>query len=218
MHSISRRKWHRATGTLVMVLLLAATLPAAAATRTLLVFGDSLSAAYGMPRDHGWVSLLEARMAQSSDGWRVVNASMSGETTAGGAARIDSEIATHDPDLLVLELGANDALRGLPLDAARTNLQRIIDAANAHGADVLLLGMRIPPNYGKPYADAFASMYADLAEQPGVALLPFLLDPIAFDASAFQPDGVHPVAAAQPRLLEHVWPVLQPLLRSGPAP
>jgi acyl-CoA thioesterase-1 len=143
---------------------------------------------------------------------------MSGETTAGGAARIARELDVHDPDLLVLELGANDALRGLPLADARANLQRIIDAAVDQDAEVLLLGMRMPPNYGKAYADAFVAMYHALGEHPDVSLLPFLLEPIAFDRDAFQADDVHPVAEVQPRLMEHVWPAIKPLLAGTPAP
>lgn len=192
-------------------LLLLAT-QAASAAGTVLVLGDSLSAGYGMAREQGWVSLLSARVALEHPGWRVVNASMSGETTAGGAARIADELATHDPEVLVLELGANDALRGLPLEQARANLERIIDAARGHDAAVLLVGMRIPPNYGRAYTEAFEAMYRELGAQPGVSLLPFLLEPIALEREAFQADNVHPVAEVQPRLLEHVWPALQPLL------
>ena len=191
---------------------------AGADTRTLLVLGDSLSAAYGMASEQGWVHLLAQRIAAEQDGWRVVNASMSGETTAGGASRIASELAAHDPDLVVLELGANDALRGLPLGEARANLQRIIDAARGHGASVLLLGMRIPPNYGRAYSEAFQGMYAALAAQDGVALLPFLLEPIALDRGAFLPDEVHPRPEVQDELMEHVWPALEPLLEADAAP
>lgn len=197
------------------LLLLASQL--ALASGTVLVLGDSLSAGYGMARDQGWVSLLAARMEDSHPLWRVVNASMSGETTAGGAARIDAELAAHAPALLVLELGANDALRGLPLEQARANLQAIIDASHDADARVLLVGMRIPPNYGRAYTEAFEAMYRDLAAQDGVALLPFLLEPIALEREAFQADNVHPVAGVQPRILEHVWPALEPLLQPGAA-
>lgn len=195
-----------------MVALLLAAWPALAAERTLLVLGDSLSAGYGMAREQGWVSLLSSRVRDRHPDWDVVNASMSGETTAGGAARIAAELSAHRPDLLLLELGANDALRGLPLEQAQANLQRIIDQARGAGATVLLVGMRIPPNYGRAYTEAFEAMYRTLAEQPGVTLLPFLLEPIALEREAFQPDNVHPVAEVQPRLLEHVWPALEPLL------
>lgn len=195
-----------------MVALLLAAWPALAAERTLLVLGDSLSAGYGMAREQGWVSLLSSRVRDRHPDWDVVNASMSGETTAGGAARVAAELAAHRPDLLLLELGANDALRGLPLEQAQANLQRIIDQARGAGATVLLVGMRIPPNYGRAYTEAFEAMYRTLAEQPGVTLLPFLLEPIALEREAFQPDNVHPVAEVQPRLLEHVWPALEPLL------
>ncbi|MFN9730409.1 MAG: arylesterase [Pseudomonadota bacterium] len=183
--------------------------------RVLLVMGDSLSAGYNLAADEGWVSLLGQRLAGRTPAWRVVNASISGETTAGGAARIDSELATHRPHVVVIELGANDGLRGLPMEQARANLRRMIEAAQAAGARVLLVGMEMPPNYGPEYTAQFRGMFRELAEANGIPLLPFLLEPIARERDAFQADNLHPVAAVQPRLLEHVWPALEPLL-AGP--
>jgi acyl-CoA thioesterase I len=181
-----------------------------AAKSTVLVVGDSLSAAYGLRVEEGWVALLSERLAPR--GIAVSNASISGETSAGGAARIEAELARTEPALVVIALGANDALRGLPIDALRANLERMIVAAKARGARVLLVGMRIPPNYGPDYADAFERTYAELARAHGVALLPFLLEPIAAGREYFLADQLHPSAAAQPMLLAHVWPALEPLL------
>jgi acyl-CoA thioesterase-1 len=186
--------------------------PAAAPSRTVLVFGDSLSAAYGLPVEQGWVHRLGARLARERPGWRVVNASVSGETTAGGAARFAADLAAHDPDVVVLELGANDALRGLPLDVAKRNLAAMVDAARAAGARVLVVGMRIPPNYGPDYAAQFEAMYRDVSAGGKAALLPFLLEPIAADRANFLDDNLHPTADAQAKLVEHVWPALVPLL------
>ncbi len=201
----------------VMALLLALALPAAlasaAAPRTVLVLGDSLSAAYGIEPEQGWVALVASRVQAEHAGWQVVNASVSGETTAGGASRIAGELARHRPEVVVIELGANDGLRGLPLDQARANLDRMILAAKASGARVLLLGMRLPPNFGPQYTQQFEQNFLTLASQHEVALLPFLLEPIATERDSFQADSIHPVAAVQPRLRDHVWPALEPLLR-----
>jgi len=185
---------------------------AAASPRVLLVMGDSLSAAYGLAASEGWVSLLGERLALKHPQWTVVNASISGETTAGGVARIDSALAQNRPALLLIELGANDGLRGLPMDLAKANLERMIVAAKAADAQVMLIGMEIPPNYGPEYTTQFRSMYRELAQRHALPLLPFLLEPIARERDAFQPDNLHPVAAAQPRILEHVWTLLEPLL------
>lgn len=187
--------------------------PAAKPARTVLVMGDSLSAGYGLAATQGWVTLTADRIAKSKPGWRVVNASISGETTAGGAARIDGEIKRNKPAVVVIELGANDGLRGLPLAQSRANLDRMIRASKAAGAKVLLIGMRMPPNLGREYTQGFSDNYAALAKQHGVALLPFLLEPIALDRNAFQDDNLHPVASAQPKLRDHVWTQLEPLLR-----
>lgn len=182
------------------------------AGRVLLVMGDSLSAGYNLAADQGWVSLLGERLAGRDPAWKVVNASISGETTAGGAARIDSELATHRPHVVVIELGANDGLRGLPMEQARANLTRMIEAAQAAKARVLLVGMEMPPNYGPEYTAQFRDMFRALAESYRIPLLPFLLEPIAREREAFQADNLHPVAEVQPRILDHVWPALEPLL------
>lgn len=185
---------------------------AATPTRTVLVMGDSLSAAYGLPVEQGWVALLGERLAQQSPPWRVINASVSGETTGGGAARFAAALDEHKPAVVVLELGANDALRGLPLEQAQTHLQTMIDQARAGGAKVLLVGIEIPPNYGPDYTAALQAMYRKLAADKALAFLPFLLEPIAADLANFQPDGLHPIAAAQPAVRDHVWTALAPLL------
>ena len=198
----------------VLVCLSLLGLPVAAdpAPRNLLVLGDSLSAGLGLAPGEGWVDLLARRLATEGSGWTVVNASISGETTAGGVARIDAELARHRPALVLVELGANDGLRGLPVELAQANLARMIEASRAAGAGVLLVGMRMPPNYGPEYTEAFAGMYAELARRHDVALQPLLLEPIATDRAMFQDDHIHPTAAAQPLLLDHVWPALAPLL------
>lgn len=185
----------------------------AAAGRTLLVFGDSLSAAYGLQTDQGWVALLQDRLRSEGYGYTVVNASVSGETTEGGRRRLPRALAQHAPDLVILELGANDGLRGLPLQDARTNLQAMIETARKTGASVLLAGILIPPNYGPRYADAFAQMYVQLAAEQKVALVPFLLDGVALDPKLMQQDGLHPRAEGQPRVLQNVWQHLHPLLK-----
>jgi acyl-CoA thioesterase I len=180
---------------------------------TVMVFGDSLSAAYGLDAAQGWVSLIEQRIAKEKPGWRVVNASISGETSAGGAARVVREVARVRPSVVVIALGANDGLRGLPVKETRRNLARMIGASQGVGAKVLLVGMRMPPNYGAEYTRAFEQTYGDLAKLFDVALLPFLLEPIARDRAAFQADNLHPVASAQPLLRDHVWTALEPLLK-----
>lgn len=180
--------------------------------KTVLVIGDSLSAAYNLAKEDGWVHLLDDKLAAEHPGWSVVNASISGETTAGGAARIEAALKAHAPRIVIIELGANDGLRGLDLGQARTNLTRMITASQAAGAKVLLVGMHIPPNYGPDYTQAFHGLFSDLAAEHGTALLPFLLEPIATDRDAFLPDNLHPTAEAQPKLMEHVWPAVQALL------
>ncbi|HEY0505744.1 MAG TPA: arylesterase [Lysobacter sp.] len=187
--------------------------PAAAPARTVLVMGDSLSAGYGLAASQGWVALTADRVTRTKPGWRVVNASISGETTAGGAARIDGELKRNKPAVVVIELGANDGLRGLPLAQSRANLDRMIRASKGAGAKVLLVGMRMPPNLGREYTQGFSDNYAALAKQHAVAFLPFLLEPIALDRNAFQDDNLHPIASAQPELRDHVWTKLEPLLR-----
>jgi acyl-CoA thioesterase I len=184
-----------------------------AAQRSVLVMGDSLSASYGLAASQGWVALTAQKIAKEKPGWRVANASISGETTAGGAARIVAELKRHKPSVVVIELGGNDGLRGLPLDQTRANLAKMIVAAKTANAKVLLIGMRLPPNYGPDYTRGFERTFRELAQQHKTAFLPFLLEPIAFDDRAFQADRIHPTAAAQPKLRDHVWPALSPLLK-----
>lgn len=191
----------------------AAAVAAPAATRTVLIMGDSLSAAYGLDVAQGWVALTSTQMQRSHPRWQVVNASVSGETTAGGAARIERELARTKPAVVLIELGANDGLRGLPLAQTRENLARMIEAAQRINAKVLLLGMRLPPNYGNAYTTGFAENYSALSKRYRIALLPFLLEPIARDRGAWLADNLHPNAAAQAKLRDHVWPALAPLLR-----
>ena len=185
---------------------------AAAPERTLLVFGDSLSAANGLRTDQGWVALLQKRLQSEGYGYSVVNASVSGETTAGGRARLPRALAQHKPTLVVLELGANDGLRGLPLQDARTNLATMIAASQRAGARVLLVGILIPPNYGLQYAEGLAQMYQQLAAELKLPFVPFLLDGVALDPQLMQPDGFHPRAEGEPRVLDNVWQHLRPLL------
>jgi acyl-CoA thioesterase-1 len=195
---------------LLFVLLLIA--PAAWAGQTILVFGDSLSANYGIAAEAGWVSLLQQRLNRKPHDYRIVNASISGETTAGGASRIRAALGTHNPDIVIIELGANDGLRGLSLDATRQNLDRIMQVCRSNKARVLLVGMRLPPNYGPAYAEGFAAIYPALAKKHRAALLPFLLDGIADRREWFQADNLHPTEAAQAAIMENVWARLQPLL------
>ncbi len=208
-----RRRWH-VTGRLLQILLLIAlpALSAQAEARVILVLGDSLSSAYGLDVDAGWVQLLQKRLDNKNAGYRVVNASISGDTTKGGVARLPSALQKHEPEVVVVELGGNDGLRGLPLRETRTNLERIIVEAKKAGARVLLLGMRLPPNYGPAYTGSFHAMYEELAAQHGVARVPFLLDGVGGVNGMMQADGIHPVADAQPLMLDNVWPHLEPLL------
>lgn len=178
-----------------------------------LVMGDSLSAGYGMAASQGWVALLDEQLQTQAPGWRMVNASISGETTAGGASRIVRALAQHRPRVVVIALGANDALRGLPLADTRRNLAYMIGAAHGSGARVLLVGMQMPPNLGPLYTREFAQGYTDLSQRFDTALLPFLLQPIAAERSNFQDDNLHPVPAAQPAIRDHVWTALQPVLQ-----
>lgn len=173
---------------------------------TLLVLGDSLSAAYGIEQEEGWVHLLNERLDGEA---RVVNASISGETTAGGAERLPDLLGQHEPQLVLLELGGNDGLRGLPPQQMHSNLAGMIEASQAADAEVLLLGIDIPPNYGQAYRDAFTGVYHDLAEEYDIALVPFLLDGVALEQGMMQSDGIHPTAAGQPVILDNVWPELE---------
>jgi acyl-CoA thioesterase-1 len=189
--------------------------PRPAATPLILVVGDSLSAEYGLPRGSGWVALLQARLAQQKIQAEVVNASISGDTTSGGRTRLPALLKQRHPDIVVLELGANDALRGLPLSMTYDNLDAMTQAAQAAGAKVVIVGMQLPPNYGRKSGADFAALFATLAKARGAALVPFLLKGVADAPQAdtlFQRDGIHPIAAAHPTLLANVWSVLQPLL------
>ena len=185
---------------------------AAMANQTILVFGDSLSAAYGIPREAGWVSLLEQRLAQEKPGYRMVNASVSGETTSGGLSRILPVLLEHKPALVIIELGANDGLRGIPVRESDRNLKAIIEACRRSQAKIMLIGMRIPPNYGPRYTQDFSAMFPALAKRYKVGLVPFLLEGVAGNPALMQTDGLHPIAGAQPRLLQNVWPEIQRLL------
>lgn len=180
-----------------------------------LVVGDSLSAEYGIARGAGWVALLDKRLKAERLRASVVNASVSGDTTSGGRSRLPALLQRHRPAVVVIELGGNDALRGLPLDMTRANLTTMAQASKAAGARVLLVGMQVPPNYGKAYADDFAALFPEVAKATGSALVPFLLKGVADGPDAakmFQPDRIHPVAHAHPRMLDNVWPALKPLV------
>ena len=194
-------------------MLTAALSNASLAAETILVFGDSLSAGFGIAVKQSWPSLLAERLQAEKFPHTVVNASISGETTAGGRSRLPATLKQHRPTIVILALGANDGLRGLPLAEVRANLTQMVQAAKAAGARVMLAGMRLPPNYGADYTRDFNALFAAVAKQEKAALLPFLLEPIAADDAAFQPDRLHPTAAAQPKILDHVWQSLKPLLK-----
>jgi acyl-CoA thioesterase I len=201
----------RALSTLLLIVVL--TLPAAAAAKSILVVGDSLSAAYGIARDQGWVALLEARLKNERIDYSVVNASISGNTTSDGVARLKPLLDKHKPAVVVLELGGNDGLRGLPVAQVRTNLTALIKQARGAGARVLLVGVRLPPNYGEDYGRGFDAMYGELAKAHRIALVPFLLEDFADKPDYFLDDRIHPTAAAQPMMLDRVWRGLRPLLK-----
>jgi len=188
----------------------------AAGNNAILVLGDSLSAEYGLKRGEGWVALLEQRLASEKIPARVVNASVSGDTSSGGRSRLPALLAKHKPDVVVIELGGNDALRGLPLAMTEDNLSQMTQAAQQAGAKVLLVGMQVPPNYGTDYTRRFAAVFAKVAAQYRTALVPFLLEGVADAPEArvlFQADGIHPRAEAHPRILDNVWPELKKLLK-----
>ena len=180
---------------------------------TILIYGDSLSAAYGLAQDAGWPTLLQARLKQEGMDYTVTNVSISGETTSGGAARIGETLKAHRPGVIIVELGANDGLRGLPPEQMRANLAKIVIASQRAKARVLLVGMRMPPNYGETYTRQFAQVYTKLAREYKTALVPFLLQGVDQRRELFQSDNMHPTAAAQPILLQNVWQVLAPMLK-----
>ncbi|MBW8453485.1 arylesterase [Stutzerimonas stutzeri] len=179
---------------------------------TVLVVGDSISAAFGLETSQGWVHLLQERLVEGDESWRVVNASISGDTTAGGLARLDPLLEEHTPEVVILELGGNDGLRGQSPVQLKQNLAAMVRKSQEAGAKVLILGMRLPPNYGQRYTTAFAEVFPKVAQETGAALVPFVLEGAAGVPSMMQGDGVHPTAEAQPVLLENVWPALEPLL------
>ena len=185
---------------------------ASAAEQRILVYGDSLSAGFGIAVRESWPALLGQRLKAQGSAFVVANASISGETTAGGRARFAAALGQFKPAVVILALGANDGLRGLPVPAMRENLQAMARLAKQAGARVLLVGMRLPPNYGPQYTRDFDAAYRDIAKAEKLALLPFLLEPIALERDAYQADGLHPTAAAQPKILEHVWGALKPLV------
>ncbi len=174
-----------------------------------LVIGDSLSAGYGIDLDEGLVALLQERLDGNGEDYRVVNASVSGDTTAGGLARLDRALEVHKPRLVVIELGGNDGLRGLPLSVVRKNFQSMIETSRGAGAEVAMLGMRIPTNYGRRYAEKFHDLYLDLADKHDLPVVDFFLDGVALDDALMQADGIHPNADAQPRLLDNAWPAIE---------
>ncbi len=200
-------------GAASLMMIVSATTSAHSASKTILVLGDSLSAEYGLPRGTGWVALLQQRLQTEKINATVTNASISGETTSGGKARLPA-LLKDQPDIVVIELGANDALRGLQLKATQDNLQDMISAAQKSKAKVLLVGMRIPPNYGRDYTEKFFGLYAALAKQNKTALVPFLLDGVANQPQLFQADRIHPIAQAHPIILNNVWSNLKPLLNA----
>jgi acyl-CoA thioesterase I len=199
---------------LVLWVLCWAAVSASAGTPVILVFGDSISAGYGLPNvEQGWVALLQAKLRDQGYGYQVVNASVSGETTAGGLARLPRALSLHHPAIVILELGGNDGLRALPAAQMRDNLSRMVELSTAATAKVLLLGMRIPPNYGPEYTAQFAQVYSDLARDKKLPFVPFLLNGIALAPNLMQADAIHPNQSGQARLLDNVWPTLQALLK-----
>jgi len=218
LRGTSRRTALAHCSLLLLGSMVAGALPAAAATGTptLLVVGDSLSAEYGLARGAGWVALLEKQLARDRIAAKVVNASISGDTTSGGRSRLPALLATHKPTHVVVELGGNDALRGLPLTMTRDNLVAMVRAAKAAGAKVMVVGMQLPPNYGARYGQDFAALFGEVAKAEGAALVPFLLAGVADAPNAealFQPDRIHPAAAAHPRMLANVWAVMKGWLK-----
>jgi acyl-CoA thioesterase-1 len=197
---------------LAALLMFSAAASAYSAPKSILVVGDSLSAEYGLARGAGWVALLEQKLQAQKIDAHIVNASISGETTSGGRTRLPALLAKHHPDIVIIELGANDGLRGLPVAAAHANLRAMIDASRDANAQVLLVGMRMPPNYGRDYADKFFAMFGTLSKEAELPLAPFMLDGVA--DKLFQADRLHPLATAHPIILGNIWPHLQPLLKA----
>lgn len=197
----------------VLCVLMMLMLPATGSAATIMVYGDSLSAGYGLPRQAGWTNLLLQRLHDENFDYKIVNASISGETTLGGKNRIAQALSAHKPEIVIVALGANDGLRGQSLDAMRANLDAIIQTCVKRKVRVLLVGMRLPPNYGAAYTEKFHAIFRDLAQRRKLPLVPFLLEGFADNAALFQADGIHPTAQAQPLMLDNVWKILRPMLR-----
>ena len=199
---------------IVLSALFLLTLPALASQNTVLVVGDSLSAAHGVPSETAWVELLRDRINSRELNWTVVNASIGGETTDGGLRRLPGLLETHDPTIVIIELGGNDGLRGFPPNVIESNLANMIEQVRDTGATPLLVGMQIPPNYGQRYTTMFADIFPTLSDRYNTVLVPFFLDGIYDQDGLMQGDGIHPTEEAQPRLLENIWPKLEPLLNN----
>lgn len=199
---------------LLAIMLLGSTPSAYCASKTLLVLGDSLSAEYGLARGTGWVALLQARLQQKNYKLNIVNASISGETSSGGKTRLPALLAKHQPEYLIIELGGNDGLRGLPIKSFQNNLQSMVKQAQQAGAKVLLLGMQIPPNYGREYANAFSNSYQTIAKTNQTMLVPFMLEGIADKPELFQADRIHPLAKSHPAILDNLWPQIELMLKA----
>lgn len=212
VHATQYRMLSALFGWLLLLLLPASDALGGTPERRILVFGDSLSAAYRIDEESGWVALLQQRLDEQDMPFRVVNASVSGETTVGGVARLPAMLETHQPEIIILELGGNDGLRGLPVPSITQNLQHMIELSQASDAQVLLIGIQIPPNYGPRYTAPFYGQYQELADRYNLNLIPFLLEGIADNRALMQGDGVHPTAEAQPMILDIVWPVLLEML------
>jgi len=196
-----------------MLILLCQIESAYSAPKSLLVLGDSLSAEYGLARGTGWVALMEQRIQEKKLSVTVTNASISGDTTSGGLARLPALLKKYQPNVVIIELGGNDGLRGLPLSASEQNFRAMISACQEAKAKVVLVGMQIPPNYGKTYTDQFTGMYGKIAKELKLPLVPFLLEGVADKPELFQADHIHLIAAAHPRMLDNVWPVVLPLIK-----
>ncbi|RZI41924.1 arylesterase [Herbaspirillum sp. HC18] len=205
-------KLNRLFGMAVVLSLVFVATCAYSASKTVLVLGDSLSAEYGIARGAGWVPLLEKRLKDEKIDAGIVNASISGETTSGGKARLPALLAQHRPAVVIIELGGNDGLRGLPISAAEANLRTMISESQKANAKVLLVGMQIPPNYGRDYTEKFSGLYRKLSKDAKVPLVPFLLEGVASQPDLLQADRIHPLAQAQPIMLDNIWPHLKPLL------
>lgn len=212
-----RRKlggWVQTCRAMLALAFVLCTASAYSASKTVLVLGDSLSAEYGLARGTGWVTLLENRLKAEKIDATIVNASVSGETTSGGRTRLPALLEQHRPSVVIIELGGNDGLRGLPIAATESNLNAMVTAAQKAKAQVLLIGMQIPPNYGRDYTRKFSAMYANIAKEKKTMLVPFLLEGVADQQQLFQADRIHPTAVAQPIMLNNVWPHVKPLLRN----